>query len=935
MSVILVVEQDANTAERIREVLRSNDQSVAVVGSRAEALSRAEREVPRLLLASSTLPQAAELLAAFSRQQGGPGAIVLVPQAEVSEGTAADLRADEILTAPFSDDDLIQLVERCLNEASSLPPKTSKPPSDAEQLTSEDIFGDVLAEVEGEAKHAASVPVPPRQSKLSKSDRSMEDIERKLEETLSGVIPTGAKNRRARKRLPEPPSDAEIDDLLDKTLSSLDIPTRGRRSQAAREPAVAATPERSILPEAEELTHRATGSDLPVEIEPPPDLPLLADFEPLAEPVPEPEPAPEPESAPEPEPAAEPEATFEPMTPPEPTPISEPDSLPAPEAQDPVFPAAPEFEPSSMFGDSPKDQTGATSEAAPPALGSASPVSDLRAGGDQFATQALPMLDLIKQAAGESFGDYTLLDRIAVGGMAEVWRARRRGVEGFQKTVAIKKILSHLTGSADFVTMFIDEAKLAAQLSHNNIIQIYDLGKVGTDFFIAMEYVEGKDLRSILSAAQASSQPIAPSLGLYIISAVARALDYAHRKRDFDNRALGLVHRDVSPQNVLISYEGEIKLCDFGIVKAVAKASTTQMGALKGKLQYMSPEQAWGKSVDARSDIFSLGSVFYELLTGVKLFSGESEIGVLDAVRACQIRSPREILPDLPEEVERIVLKALAKTPEKRYQTAGDMEQELQTALENLKPTPSQSDLATFLRDLFADHGPEAQQEDGTGTGSGPATAVDPTPSAAPATESGNLPPQDSEARGGGGLKWLIAALVAITVLIGVAVMVNRSRTPAESPAQAGDATPEVGTVPPSPPATTPVAGTPAAEGSVAATPAATPTAGALEQNPATPTSSSVVESMTEAEEEPTAGSSEATSPSGATGLDIEQMVNEELTNRAERLRKDFEAEKKRIEKELAKAQSEDKPTGEDGDSEPPPEAGGGEENEGAGSGGS
>ncbi|MCG8460579.1 MAG: protein kinase, partial [Holophagales bacterium] len=176
---------------------------------------------------------------------------------------------------------------------------------------------------------------------------------------------------------------------------------------------------------------------------------------------------------------------------------------------------------------------------------------------------------------GVPFGDYRLLERVAVGGMAEVWRARRRGVEGFQKTVAIKRILSHLTGSNDFVTMFVDEAKLAAQLSHANIIQIYDLGKVDDDFFIAMEFVEGRDLRSILTRAEDRAVRIPQGLSLAIVAALARALGYAHRKRDFDNRALGLVHRDVSPQNVLISYEGEIKLCDFGIVKAVAKASTT------------------------------------------------------------------------------------------------------------------------------------------------------------------------------------------------------------------------------------------------------------------------------------------------------------------------------------------------------------------------
>src|SRR6266699_2212674 len=165
--------------------------------------------------------------------------------------------------------------------------------------------------------------------------------------------------------------------------------------------------------------------------------------------------------------------------------------------------------------------------------------------------------------------------------MAEVWKARMRGVEGFQKIVAIKKILPHLSDNQEFIEMFIDEAKLAAQLNHNNIIHIYDLGKIQNSYYIA--------------------------------SKVAAALDYAHRKRDFEDREMGLVHRDVSPQNVLISEEGDIKLCDFGIAKAASKASHTQAGALKGKLQYMSPEQAWGKHIDKRSDIFALSTVLFEM----------------------------------------------------------------------------------------------------------------------------------------------------------------------------------------------------------------------------------------------------------------------------------------------------------------------------------
>jgi CheY-like chemotaxis protein len=191
---------------------------------------------------------------------------------------------------------------------------------------------------------------------------------------------------------------------------------------------------------------------------------------------------------------------------------------------------------------------------------------------------------------GVKFGQYVLVEKIATGGMAEVWKARMRGVEGFQKIVAIKKILPHLSDNQDFIEMFVDEAKLAAQLNHNNIIHIYDLGKIQSSYYIAMEYIDGFDLKTILRRAEERGNPMEPQLALFIASKVAAALDYAHRKRDFDEREMGLVHRDVSPQNVLISQEGDIKLCDFGIAKAASKASHTQAGALKGKLQYMAPE---------------------------------------------------------------------------------------------------------------------------------------------------------------------------------------------------------------------------------------------------------------------------------------------------------------------------------------------------------
>ncbi|HEY4592037.1 MAG TPA: serine/threonine-protein kinase, partial [Thermoanaerobaculia bacterium] len=336
---------------------------------------------------------------------------------------------------------------------------------------------------------------------------------------------------------------------------------------------------------------------------------------------------------------------------------------------------------------------------APPELPPPPPIpAGVSVAESPMATQRIPVFDEAGDQPGERFGQYTLLERIAAGGMAEVWKARMRGVEGFQKTVAIKRILPHMTDNAEFVGMFIDEAKLAAQLTHPNIVHIYDLGKIGRDYYIAMEYVDGKDLRSLLNATRRKGMEMPLGLGLLIAARVASALDYAHRKRDFEDRELGLVHRDVSPQNVLLTAEGDVKLCDFGIAKAVSKVGQTQMGALKGKLQYMSPEQAWGRPVDARSDLFSLGAVLFEMITGERLFTGESEISVLEAVRQGRTRTPRQVDPALPREVDEIVARALAVDPKDRFQSAGEMKQRLEAALASLSPATGQTDLALFIQ---------------------------------------------------------------------------------------------------------------------------------------------------------------------------------------------------------------------------------------------
>lgn len=298
------------------------------------------------------------------------------------------------------------------------------------------------------------------------------------------------------------------------------------------------------------------------------------------------------------------------------------------------------------------------------------------------------------------YGPYGLLERVAVGGMAEVFKAKRSGVEGFEKVVAVKRILPHLSDNKEFVDMFVDEAKVVSGLAHPNIVQIFDLGKLEKSYYIAMEYVHGRDLRSIQKRAKERGLRVPLDLSVLIISKVCAALEYAHRKKDDQGRPMVIVHRDISPQNILISFEGDVKLTDFGIAKAATKARTTDRGALRGKLLYMSPEQAWGKPIDRRSDLFSLGIVCYEMVTDEKPFLGSSEMSILEMVRECRVATPRSLNPGIPESLERVVMKALERDPDLRYQDAGELGRDLERVLLERRP-PAATELARLMELLF------------------------------------------------------------------------------------------------------------------------------------------------------------------------------------------------------------------------------------------
>ena len=213
------------------------------------------------------------------------------------------------------------------------------------------------------------------------------------------------------------------------------------------------------------------------------------------------------------------------------------------------------------------------------------------------------------------YGPYLLLERISVGGMAEVYKAKEYGVEGFERTVAVKRILPHVAEDEEFIAMFKDEAKIAVQLNHGNIAQIYNLGNEQDSFYIALEYINGRDLRAVFQKCQQQGKPMPISQACYVIMKICEGLDYAHNKKDKYQRELNIIHRDVSPPNILVSFEGEVKLIDFGVAKAAGRASRTQAGILKGKFGYMSPEQVRGMPLDRRSDVFSVGVVLFEMLT--------------------------------------------------------------------------------------------------------------------------------------------------------------------------------------------------------------------------------------------------------------------------------------------------------------------------------
>ncbi len=301
------------------------------------------------------------------------------------------------------------------------------------------------------------------------------------------------------------------------------------------------------------------------------------------------------------------------------------------------------------------------------------------------------------------FGKYLLLDRVNIGGMAEVWRGKTFGAGGFERVVAIKRILPNIAEDEEFISMFIDEAKITVQLNHANIAQVYELAQISNSYFIAMEYISGKDMRAVFDRCRKKGEPAPIPLTCYSIAKCCEGLDYAHRQKDRQGRDMTIVHRDVSPQNALISYDGEVKVIDFGIAKAAGKATKTQAGILKGKFGYMSPEQIRGLPLDRRSDVFAIGVCLYEMLTGERLFVGDSDFSVLEKVRKVEVLPPTTYNRKIPEALEKIVMKALAKDVDERYQYASELGDDLQRFLITSDAIFSRKDLAQYMKATFAE----------------------------------------------------------------------------------------------------------------------------------------------------------------------------------------------------------------------------------------
>jgi len=377
-------------------------------------------------------------------------------------------------------------------------------------------------------------------------------------------------------------------------------------------------------------------------------------------------------------------------------------------------------------------------------------------------------------------GKYKLVKLIASGGMAEVYLAKQAGAAGFEKLVCLKRILPHLARDKQFVDMFLNEARLAAQLDHPNIVSIFDLGETNGNYFIAMEFIDGPNLRSVAKRAAELGELLPIPEVCKVISMAASGLQYAHDLADSNGTPLGLVHRDISPDNILVHRNGSAKVVDFGIAKAANSSGATRTGTLKGKVAYMPPEQLRGEPLDRRTDVFALGVVLYELLGGKRPWDGSSEVALIGKIMTEEPQPLSELRPDVPAELAAIVDKALSKDRSTRYQNCIEMQADIEQLIVGMGQTVTPSRIADFVRAyLPAESATEptdasllsVEEESFAGTGTGAAPSILPQAGVArPKSDPGTMmidPEAAQPQRGGRGLTTGIAAFAAIAIIGG------------------------------------------------------------------------------------------------------------------------------------------------------------------------
>ncbi len=304
------------------------------------------------------------------------------------------------------------------------------------------------------------------------------------------------------------------------------------------------------------------------------------------------------------------------------------------------------------------------------------------------------------------FGKYLLMRRLALGGMAEIFLAKSLGAEGFQRDVVIKRILPSYSEDEAFVAMFIDEARIAARLHHPNIVQIFDFDKAEDSYYIAMEFVDGRDLRKVLDRGLRTGKRLTPLRAMHVVADIAAGLRHAHIARGDDGKPLNVVHRDVSPHNIVMAFGGESKILDFGIAKAAARSTKTRVGTVKGKCSYMSPEQARGRHLDGRSDMFALCAIGWEILTGRKLFDGDTDFEILNNVLTHEIPVPSSLNPAVTPDLDAILMKGMSRDRDARYPDMAAFEKELRNYEFRHAKGLDEVAIAPYLQDLFAEEMP-------------------------------------------------------------------------------------------------------------------------------------------------------------------------------------------------------------------------------------